>query len=171
MLKETLLKHLRQYAADITGFEVVVQSGFVELYLHEGESSFPASRLSDGALRYICLLTILCDPDPPPLICIEGPELGLHMDVLPPLVKLMQHAATKTQLVITTHSDILLDYLSDTPESVVVCKKIDGATQLRRITHAEYQRYIDIVTAGDDVPDSDVGLGLLWHDGFLGGVK
>ncbi|WP_419621951.1 AAA family ATPase, partial [Thiolapillus sp.] len=42
-----------------------------------------ACRLSDGTLRYLCLLAILCHPKPPPLVCIEEPELGLHPDVLP----------------------------------------------------------------------------------------
>jgi len=78
-------------------------------------------RLSDGTLRYLCLLTILCHPAPPPLICIEEPELGLHPDILPEVAKMLVDAASRTQLIVTTHSDILVDCLSDHPEAIVVC--------------------------------------------------
>jgi hypothetical protein len=44
-------------------------------------------------------------PDPPPLVCIEEPELGLHPDVIQPLAKLLLNASKRMQLVVTTHSD------------------------------------------------------------------
>ena len=47
-----------------------------------GERYIPASRLSDGTLRYMMLAAILLDPEPPPLVVIEEPELGLHPDVV-----------------------------------------------------------------------------------------
>jgi len=62
----------------------------------EGDFSIPATRLSDGTLRYLCLLAILCDPEPPPLICIEEPELGLHPDILPKLADLLVSASERT---------------------------------------------------------------------------
>ncbi|NQT51971.1 AAA family ATPase, partial [bacterium] len=69
------------------GFERIttkVHAGTVQVYLHEkGVGAVPATRLSDGTMRFLCLLTILCHPTPPPLICIEEPELGLHPDALP----------------------------------------------------------------------------------------
>ena len=45
---------------------------------------------------------------PAPLICIEEPELGLHPDALPHLAKLLIAASERTQLIVTTHSDILV---------------------------------------------------------------
>ena len=35
-------------------------------------------------------------------------------------------------LIVTTHSDILVDALTDTPESVVVCEKENGQTTMKR---------------------------------------
>ncbi|MFM6007971.1 MAG: AAA family ATPase, partial [Sphaerospermopsis kisseleviana] len=45
---------------------------------------------------------------PPPLICIEEPELGLHPDILPTIAELLIEASQRTQLIITTHSDALV---------------------------------------------------------------
>jgi len=61
---------------EIKDFEIDIGGGWVQLLMMEGRYSIPATRLSDGTLRYLCLLAILCHPDPPPLVCIEEPELG-----------------------------------------------------------------------------------------------
>jgi predicted ATPase len=85
----------------------------------------------------LCLLAILCDPEPPPLIGIEEPELGLHPDLLPKVADLLRRAALRTQLIVTTHSDILIDALSDLPESIVITEKHDGQTSMTRLSGSE----------------------------------
>ena len=69
-------------------------------------SPLPATRLSDGTIRFIALLAILCHPEPPPLICIEEPEIAMHPDSLRPGHRrlLMRKASQRTQLIVTTHS-------------------------------------------------------------------
>ena len=52
--------------------------------------ALPASRLSDGTIRFIALLTILCHPKPPPLICIEEPEIAMHPDSQDLVVQLLK---------------------------------------------------------------------------------
>ncbi len=47
---------------------------------------------------------MLCDPEPPELIGIEEPELGLHPDLLPKVADLLMDASQRTQLIVTTHS-------------------------------------------------------------------
>ena len=61
----------------------------------------------------------LPQPSPPPLVCIEEPELGLHPDVLPGLADLLREASERMQLIVTTDSHVLVDALSDTPEAVI----------------------------------------------------
>lgn len=73
----------------------------------KGKSRFLPRVSLTAHLRYLCLLAVLCHPSPPPLVCIEEPELGLHPDVLPTLAELLKEAATRTQLIVTTHSDVL----------------------------------------------------------------
>ena len=81
--KIKLLTALRKLYDGVEDFDVHVEAGSVQVFLQEGNVTMPATRLSDGTLRYLCLLAILCHPSPPKLICIEEPELGLHPDILP----------------------------------------------------------------------------------------
>ena len=116
--------------------------------------------MSDGSLRYLCLLAILLDPEPPRLIGIEEPELGIHPDLIPGLADLLVDASSRCQLVVTTHSDILVDALTERPESVVVCDKCDGQTTMRRLGRAGLEHWL-----------KKYRLGQLWTTGELGGVR
>ena len=83
----------------------------------------PATRLSDGTIRFIALLASLSAPQPPPLLCIEEPELGLHPDALASIGDLLLEAAERMQLIVTTHSDALVSALSNQPETVIACER------------------------------------------------
>lgn len=136
--KQQMQEALRQLYDSVKDFDVVIEGGTVQVFMEEDHitRTVPATRLSDGTLRYLSLLTILCHPNPPPLVCIEEPELGLHPDILPGLADLIRDASERCQLVVTTHSDVLVDKLTDTPESVVVCDKHHGQTRMQRLDRA-----------------------------------
>lgn len=131
--KHTLLTALRVLYAGVDDYDVQIEGGTVQVFLQEGRYTIPATRLSDGTLRYLCLLAILCQPNPPPLVCIEEPELGLHPDVLPTLAELLKDAATRTQLIVTTHSEALVDAMNDQPEVVLVAERTAHGSLLRRL--------------------------------------
>jgi len=80
--------------------------------------------LSDGTLRLLCLAALCLSPRKPPLVGLDGPELGLHPRVLPVLAELLRRAATGTQLLVATQSPALLAGLP--PETVFRMKKVDG---------------------------------------------
>jgi predicted ATPase len=112
-------------------------------------------------MRFLCLLAILCDPDPPPLVCIEEPELGLHPDLLPKIADLLVSAAERTQLVVTTHSDPLVDAMTKRPEVVVVVEKHEGQPQAKRLESTEeMQRWLEKYRLGE-----------LWLRGEIGGTR
>ncbi len=159
-VKRRLIEELGKLYEGIEDIDVLIEGGTVQVFVQEGRFTVPATRLSDGTMRYLCLLTILCHPDPPPLICIEEPELGLHPDILPTVADLLREASTRTQLIVTTHSDILVDALTETPESVVVCEKHEGATSMRRLDRAELAAWLEKYT-----------LGQLWTRGDIGGTR
>jgi predicted ATPase len=159
-VKRRLVELLRELAPGFDDFEVIPEGGTLSLYLTEGSLSIPARRVSDGTLRYLCLLAILVDPQPPPLIAIEEPELGLHPDIQPQLAALLREAGARTQLVVTTHSDVLVDALTDTPESILVCDKSDGSTQLRRLDAAKLKPWLEKYRLGE-----------LWTRGEIGGTR
>lgn len=131
--KREIQQHLRDLYPELSDFDVRVAAGTVQIFLTEGDIVMPATRLSDGTLRYLCLLAILCDPAPPKLICLEEPELGLHPDLLPTLADLLIRASRRTQLIVTTHSEILVDAFTETPEHVLICEKHQGVTGLKRL--------------------------------------
>jgi len=133
VVKRRLLTALQALYSGIDDYDVRIEGGTVQVFFHEGGMTVPATRLSDGTLRYLCLLVVLCHPSPPPLICIEGPELGLHPDILPTLAELLKEAATRTQLIVTTHSDVRVDAVSDQPGSVLVAEKTESGTTLMRL--------------------------------------
>ena len=160
-VKKKILHHLSDLYDGIDDINInIIPGGYVEVMLTEGDFTIPASRLSDGTIRYLCLLAILCDPDPPKLICIEEPELGLHPDLIPKIADLLIEASERTQLVVTTHSDILVDCMSEQPESVVVCQKENGATTMNRLKEGEVKPFLE-----------DYRLGQLWSSGQIGGNR
>ncbi len=158
--KARIIDALQKLYDGVVDFEISVEGGTVQVFFQEDSIIVPATRLSDGTLRYLCLLAILCHPKPPPLVCIEEPELGLHPDILPTLSDLLREASKRCQLVVTTHSDVLVDALTDTPESVVVCEKRNGRTGMRRLDKADLSDWLDRYSLGE-----------LWRKGELGGNR
>ena len=71
-----------------------------------------ASELSDGTLRYLCLVAALLSPRPPSVMILNEPEMSLHPDLIPPLAELIIYAAQLSQIIITTHSKQLAESLS-----------------------------------------------------------
>lgn len=135
--------------------------GALQLFIEEkGGVQISAERLSDGTLRFLFLLAILLQSDPPPLIVIEEPELGLHPDVIPKIAKLLVAASKRTQLVVTTHSRMLIDALGDDPESIVVCEKHDGVSTFERLDAERLNEWLE-----------DYSLGDLWSKGEIGGNR
>ena len=142
-VKKRFLDVLRVLYDGVTDFDVRVIGGAIQVLLQEDGISVPGDRLSDGTLRYLCLLAILCHPNPPPLVCLEQPELGLHPDVVPGLAELLREASERCQLIVTTHSDVVVDKLTDASESVVVCEKIGGQTRLKRLDKDHLSSWLD----------------------------
>lgn len=159
-IKPEFVASLKELYEGIEDFTLNVSGGGVLLFLEEsGGRAIPATRLSDGTLRYLCLLAILLHPQPPALVAIEEPELGLHPDIIPHVADLLVRASERTQLVITTHSRVLVDALSEFPSSVVVCGKENGESHFVRPGKA-----LDAFLA-------EYSLGKLWSMGELGGNR
>ena len=159
-VKKRILELMSELYEGIEDIDVKLEGGTVQLFLVENEFMIPATRLSDGTLRFLCLLAILCDPNPGPLICIEEPELGIHTDIIPVIADLLKEASKVTQIIVTTHSEALVDALTDTPESVLVCEKYDGSSQLRRLDANDLKEWLE-----------NYSLGQLWRRGEIGGNR
>jgi len=160
-VKKQLLEYLKLFYAEAEDIHVQIREGLVELRIEERLGfTTPATRLSDGTLRWLSLLAVLLNPAPPPLICIEEPELGLHPDIIPTLGKLLLEASERTQLIVTTHSDALIEQFTEKPECIVVCEKNDGATSMKRLDAMELATWLERYSLGE-----------LWRKGEIGGNR
>jgi predicted ATPase len=160
-VKQQIVSRLKEFNSAYIDVGTRVYGGTVQIFLHEQGLSkpIPVTRISDGTLHYLCLLSILCHPSPPPLICIEEPEIGLHPDAISKLGELLIEASQRTQLIVTTHSDALISALSSVPESVVVCERGEEGTKLRRLDPEQLKEWLTNYSLGD-----------LWRMGQLGGT-
>ncbi len=160
--KKAIVENLKLFNPEFDDITTKTHGGTIQIFLHEKNLNhpIPATRLSDGTLRFLCLLVILCHPDPPPLICIEEPELGLPPDILPHVAQLLLEASKRTQLIVTTHSDILVDEFTDIPEFVIVCEKENGSTSMQRLQSDALNVWLQKYSLGE-----------LWRSGEIGGNR
>jgi len=119
---------------------------------------FTAHTLSDGTLRFICLATLLLQPNfhMPTTVLIDEPELGLHPAAIHQLAAMIRSASLHTQVIISTQSVTLMNQFH--PEHVVVVERGAGGSVFRRISPDEIARWID-----------DYALGELWEKNIIGG--
>lgn len=162
---QSLVDDAVEVLPQLTGIDFEFPSGpshEVIVVLHERGLRRP-TQLADasyGTIRLLGLLSLLHDPNPPALTCIEEIDHGLHPQALELLVQRLREASRRTQFLIATHSPALADRLH--PEELVVCeRRDDGSSAIPAISHEQIR---DIVAASEDMP-----LGELWFSGALGG--
>jgi predicted ATPase len=98
--------------------DVAVTEGRFDMQLHQPGMLRPlgAAELSDGTLRYLCLVAALLTVDPPPLLVLNEPETSLHPDLLPPLARLIRAASQRSQVLVVSHSAPLIAQLDLTDD-------------------------------------------------------
>jgi len=167
-MKETAPKHFK-----ILEFTVKSIAPFIEsLYLQPDQVNpnqielrwkekghdnlFNSYSLSDGTLRFICLCTLLLQPDPPSTIIIDEPELGLHPAAINKLSAMIQSASKAAQIIVSTQSINLLDQFK--PEDIIVVEREDNQTVFKRLSKEELGEWLDEYTLSE-----------LWRKNVLGG--
>lgn len=125
---------------------------------HKGsEDYFDATMLSDGTLRFICLATLLLQPNLPTIILLDEPELGLHPFAMQLLAALMRSASEKTQIIASTQSVTLANQFGW--QDMVVVDQIDNASVFRRLQETEVAEWLKNYKLGD-----------VWEMNVLGGT-
>ena len=139
------------------------------LRTRKGQHSIPPKYLSQGALFALGLLTLAYLPDPPSIIGIEEPDIGMHprllRDVRDALYRLSYpenygESRKPVQIIATTHSPYLLDLFKDHPEEIVIAQVDEAGTHFERLSDRS-----DL-----DEIIQDTHLGEIWYSGILGGV-
>lgn len=117
------------------------------------------SQLSDGTLRFICLATLLLQPEElqPDTIIIDEPELGLHPYAITIFVELVKKAATRKQIILSTQSTELLDHFE--PDDVIVVDRTENGSEFKRLDAEHLTAWLE----------DDYSLGELWNKNLFGG--
>ncbi len=99
-LKRPISIHIILFKTRLIGFSIQLQMPGVLRPLE-------ASELSDGTLRYLCLVAALLSPRPASLLALNEPEMSLHPELMQPLAELIHLASHNSQIWVTTHSNEL----------------------------------------------------------------
>lgn len=156
-----IVNSLQTINPQYNGFDFNFIGGNIELMLDEKgfDKSIHVTHISDGTLRFLCLLAIVHNPERGGLVCIDEPENGLHPDMIMDIVEAVKDTTDKTQFVLATHSDHILNNLS--VENVLVCEKNDdNATIINTFRDKDYVEWA-----------SQYSTGRLWRNGHLGGNR
>jgi predicted ATPase len=118
---------------------------------------FDGSSLSDGTLRFMCLTTLLLQPDPPETIVVDEPELGLHPYAITLLAGMLRSAAAQRRcVIISTQSVPLVNQFA--PEDIVVVEREEGQSTFKRLPGEGLANWLE-----------EYGLGDLWEKNVIGG--
>lgn len=130
----------------------------VKLSWQQKGSDFPMQpyHLSDGSIRFICLAVALLQPDPPSIIVIDEPELGLHPEAIRILGELILDAAGRTQILVATQSPLLLDQFAI--EDIVVVNRKHGQSTFERLEYDDFREWLE-----------DYSVGQLWTKNVIQG--
>lgn len=120
------------------------------------DAYFDAYSLSDGTLRFICLATLLLQPQPPTLILLDEPELGLHPFAIRILAEMIEAASKRTQIILATQSVTLLNNFE--PKDIIVAENDGLKTTFNRLEEDKLKDWLQ-----------EFSLGELWEKNVLGG--
>ena len=127
----------------------------------------PASEVSDGTLRILAFLTAIYQIETPSILCFEEIENGVHPWLLHKMMELLKLISTEgingkpVQVLITTHSPVLLNYVEPNQVRAVELDH-EGKTQIHSlpIESKAFQKALDAY---------DGALGELWFTNVFGG--
>ncbi len=149
---ENIVATLQQIAPFFEGFQLApsrINPEKIRLEWREkgNEAYFNASAFSDGTLRFLCLATLLMQPELPRLVLLDEPELGLHPAAIVLLADLLRSASQRTQLIVATQSVGLVNQLSH--EQVWTVDREDGQSTMRSLAKADLGDWLDGYALGD----------------------
>ena len=163
---EVFEKIISKLASRVPGISKVeskqTEEGRILLKFQDGtfEDPFLARYVSDGTIKMLAYLTLLFDPDPHPLLCVEEPENQLYPSLLLELAEeFRSYSLRGGQVFVSTHSP---DFLNATKlEEVFWLQKESGYTQIKRAS--EDEQIAAYMKDGDQ-------MGYLWKQGFFAGA-
>jgi len=118
---------------------------------------FYSHQLSEGALRFLWLATLLQSAGLPEVTLLDEPEVSLHPQLLSLLADLLREASQRSQIIVATHSDRLVRFLNPA-EVLVVDLTGESLATLTWADSLDLDKWLDEYT-----------LDQVWAMGRLGG--
>lgn len=147
---------------------------FAKIGLFDNQKrTFWAEDLSEGILYFLALLAIIHQPHPPKILLLEEPEKGIHPRRIREVLDLIFELAEEKdiQVIMTTHSPLVVDRFSDIPESVFILEKPENETIVKNLQRDVIEPMNEkFREAGEEPIPYTEALGEHWAMGFLGGV-
>lgn len=161
---ERIVRYVRQILPQFFDFVLEPdENGYLPLiWRQQGvEEVFGPHQLSDGALRFVALTTLLLQPKTtaPMTIILDEPEIGLHPQAISLLAKEIRMASKTSQIIVSTQSPLLLNEF--TCEDIIVAEydNINQRSTLRRHKEEDLHEWLEEYTLGE-----------LWEKNVLGGL-
>ncbi|UQS21829.1 AAA family ATPase [Amycolatopsis thermalba] len=120
------------------------------------DAVFSANQMSDGTLRFVCLATLLLQPELPALVVLDEPELGLHPFAIVQLAGLLRAASTRSQVLIATQSVTLMNQFE--VDDLIVVERENGGSTFNRPDRDKLEAWL-----------AEYSLGELWEKNLIGG--
>jgi predicted ATPase len=168
-LFEETESNFRRYVPEVEKLSLrTVAEGKKQIQVRERglKEPVPATELSEGTRLILCILTILHQENPPPVILLEDIDRGMHPRLFEQIAPLIRDIAERNQIniIATTQNPYLVDCFRDHEGAVIIVEKTDGASTLT--TLAERMKTLDY----DKEDPESIPLGTLWYSGLVGGV-
>jgi len=148
-----LVSALERVVEGVHDVRVVEAGGYLVTELkHEAQNKhtswFPLAQESDGTLRVLGLLAALYQESPHSMIAIEEPELSIHPGALAMLSDVIEEAATRSQIIITTQSpDLISRFRAD---QLRVVERVGNDTHIGPIDEGQREAInAQLFSAGD----------------------
>lgn len=155
---EEAVKKINPYFRDID-FNFIGAKLYLVLRESHLFKSISIEHISDGTLRYLILLTVLFNPERGKLLCFDEPEISLHPDMINTVAEAIKEASKKSQLIIATHSPLLLNAF-DIEDILIFEKDIHNETTVSIKSSEDFEDWVD-----------DFLVGQAWMQGLIGGKR
>lgn len=157
---QKVISILQQIIPFFDDFVLLDQYGKTYLRWKEKNSSvtFVATQASDGMLRAMALITLLCLPPHrlPSVMFLDEPELGLHPSAVKTICELIQGVSEYCQVFIATQdADMLNEFM---PEDIVVVTRNGRRSEFKQLSESELSEWVGLYSLSD-----------LWHKNIIGG--
>lgn len=158
---ELITKSLKTINPHFGSLDFNFLGGNIELVLEEEnlKRGIHISKISDGTLHFLILLSIIYNKNRGGLICIDEPETGLHPDMIHTVCEAIKEVSAQTQFILATHSESILNNFK--LEDIKVFEKDkDNSTIVNSLTKEQFEGWYDEFFPGN-----------MWRDGDLGGNR